>query len=101
MAKAKIVYACQNCGHQSPKWLGKCPDCNQWNTLVEEAFERAAHPRDEMFSGAKEAAASIAEISTAAEGRLLSGIGEFDRVLGGGLVAGSVILLGGDPGIGK
>jgi DNA repair protein RadA/Sms len=101
MAKARIVYSCQNCGHQSPKWLGKCPDCNQWNTLVEEKFERAPHPRDEIHLGVKEEPASIAEISTAEEGRVLSGIGEFDRVLGGGLVAGSVTLIGGDPGIGK
>ena len=101
MAKAKIVYACQNCGFQSPKWLGKCPDCNQWNTLVEEKFERAAHPRDEFNLGSNEQPASIAEISTGEEGRVLSGIGEFDRVLGGGLVRGSVVLIGGDPGIGK
>ena len=101
MARAKIIFACQNCGHQSPKWLGKCPDCNQWNTLVEEKFERAAHPRDEFNLGTKEHPTSIAEISTAEEGRVLSGIGEFDRVLGGGLVPGSVTLIGGDPGIGK
>ena len=101
MPKPKIVYACQNCGYQSPKWLGKCPDCNQWNTLVEEKYERGAHPRDELNLGGKESPASIAEISIAEEGRALSGIGEFDRVLGGGLVPGSVILIGGDPGIGK
>ncbi|HEY3305232.1 MAG TPA: DNA repair protein RadA [Candidatus Binatia bacterium] len=101
MAKAKIVYACQNCGFQAPKWLGKCPDCNQWNTLVEEKFERAANPRDEFNLGAKETPTSIADISTAEEGRVLSSISEFDRVLGGGLVPGSVTLIGGDPGIGK
>lgn len=101
MAKAKIIYSCQNCGYQSPKWLGKCPDCNQWNTLVEERFEQAAHPRGEPSLGTKEDPALLTEISTAEEGRVLSGIGEFDRVLGGGLVAGSVILIGGDPGIGK
>src|SRR5678816_2068833 len=70
MAKVKIIYSCQSCGYQSPKWLGRCPDCHQWNSLDEER-------------------------------RVLSGIGEFDRVLGGGLVQGSVILIGGDPGIGK
>jgi len=101
VAKVKIVYGCQNCGFQSPKWLGKCPDCNQWNTLVEEKYERPAHPRDEFNLGVKETPTSIAEISTAEEGRVLSGIGEFDRVLGGGLVPGSVTLIGGDPGIGK
>ena len=101
MAKPKIVYSCQSCGYQSPKWMGKCPDCNQWNTFVEEKYERAAHPRGELSLGTREAPASIHEIDTAEEGRVLSGIGEFDRVLGGGLVAGSVILIGGDPGIGK
>ena len=101
MAKPKIVYACQSCGYQSPKWMGKCPDCNQWNTFAEEKYERAVHPRGELSLGTREAPASIHEIDTAEEGRVLSGIGEFDRVLGGGLVAGSVILIGGDPGIGK
>src|SRR5213594_1763785 len=101
MAKPKIIYACQNCGFQSPKWLGKCPDCNQWNSLVEERFERAAHPRGEISLGSKEEPASIGTISTAEEGRIFSGLSEFDRVLGGGLVPGSVVLIGGDPGIGK
>ncbi|MBI1993258.1 MAG: DNA repair protein RadA [Deltaproteobacteria bacterium] len=101
MAKPKIIYACQSCGYQSPKWLGKCPDCNQWNTLVEERIERSTHRRDELTLGTKEEPAPINEISTAEEGRILSGIGEFDRVLGGGLVPGSVTLIGGDPGIGK
>ena len=101
MAKVKIVYACQSCGYQSPKWLGRCPDCNQWNSLVEERQERAAHPRGELSLGSKEDPSPIHAIATDEEGRVLSGIGEFDRVLGGGLVAGSVILIGGDPGIGK
>jgi len=101
MAKPKIIYACQSCGYQSPKWLGKCPDCNQWNSLVEERLERAANPRGELSLGTREEPSPIHEISTTEEGRLLSGIGEFDRVLGGGLVPGSVILIGGDPGIGK
>ncbi|MBI2997709.1 MAG: DNA repair protein RadA [Deltaproteobacteria bacterium] len=101
MAKAKVIYACQSCGFQSPKWLGKCPDCNQWNTLVEERVERAFHPRGELALGSAEVASPISEISAAGDTRLLSGIKEFDRVLGGGLVAGSVILIGGDPGIGK
>src|ERR1700741_947293 len=101
MAKAKTIFACQSCGFQSPKWLGKCPDCNQWNTFAEEHFEKASTPRAELSLGTKEAPASIDEIDTSEEGRVLSGIGEFDRVLGGGLVPGSVILIGGDPGIGK
>jgi DNA repair protein RadA/Sms len=101
MAKPKIVYSCQSCGYQSPKWMGKCPDCNQWNTFVEEKYEKAGHLRGELSFGTRETPASIHEIDTTEEGRVLSGIAEFDRVLGGGLVAGSVILIGGDPGIGK
>ncbi|MFQ5681979.1 MAG: DNA repair protein RadA [Candidatus Binatia bacterium] len=101
MAKAKTIYACQNCGFQSPKWLGKCPDCNQWHTLVEERVERESHQDGRLGLRTKEKPLPVAEISTAAEGRILSGIGEFDRVLGDGLVPGSVVLIGGDPGIGK
>jgi DNA repair protein RadA/Sms len=101
MAKAKIIYACQSCGYQSPKWLGRCPDCNQWNSLIEEKQERAAHPRSELSLGSKEDPSPIHDIAGDDERRMLSGIGEFDRVLGGGLVPGSVILIGGDPGIGK
>src|SRR5581483_8442187 len=101
MAKAKTIFACQSCGYHSPKWLGKCPDCNQWNTFAEERFEKASTPRGELSLGTREDPAPIHEIDTSEEGRVLSGIGEFDRVLGGGLVPGSVILIGGDPGIGK
>jgi DNA repair protein RadA/Sms len=100
MVKPKIVFACQNCGYQSPRWLGKCPDCNQWNSLVEETTEVNKHARAEV-SGARQDPSRLSQISTQEEGRVLSGIGEFDRVLGGGLVPGSVILIGGDPGIGK
>jgi DNA repair protein RadA/Sms len=101
MAKARVVFSCQNCGSQSPKWLGRCPDCNQWNTMVEEKVERSVHAREALGFGVHENSTAIADISTAEEGRVLSGIGEFDRVLGGGLVPGSVTLIGGDPGIGK
>ena len=101
MAKAKIIYTCQNCGFQAPKWLGRCPDCNQWNTLIEERIEEAAHSREEISWGTDEDPSPIPEIAIAEEDRVLSGIGEFDRVLGGGLVKGSVVLIGGDPGIGK
>ena len=100
MAKPKIIFACQNCGYQSPRWLGKCPDCNQWNSLVEETTEVSKNTRIEV-AGTRQDPSRLSEISTREEGRVLSGIGEFDRVLGGGLVRGSVILIGGDPGIGK
>src|SRR5918999_5287542 len=101
MAKAKTFFACQSCGYQSSKWLGKCPDCSQWNSFAEERFEKASTARGELSLGTKEDPAPIHEIDTSEEGRMLCGIDEFDRVLGGGLVAGSVILIGGDPGIGK
>jgi DNA repair protein RadA/Sms len=100
VAKPKIIFACQNCGYQSPRWLGKCPDCNQWNSLVEETTEVNKNIRAEV-SGTRQDPFRLSEISTQEEGRVLSGISEFDRVLGGGLVQGSVILIGGDPGIGK
>jgi DNA repair protein RadA/Sms len=103
MTRAKTVFACQNCGYQAPKWLGKCPDCNSWNSFAEEpvslAPERSAHAL--ALSDPNLPPQSIQSIVTAEEGRLKTGIGEFDRVLGGGLVVGTVVLIGGDPGIGK
>src|SRR3984957_1763426 len=102
MPKSREVYICQNCGASSPKWQGQCPGCSEWNTLVAEIS--SVNPRQ----GARSAKASRADVSTplAAEAsleqpRLTTGSGELDRVLGGGLVPGSVTLIGGDPGIGK
>jgi DNA repair protein RadA/Sms len=96
--KSRTVYVCQSCGHRSPRWLGRCPGCDAWNTLIEEVEVRSKRP----------AKAGAAEVRRLAEvdagqgpGRLSTRIGELDRVLGGGLVAGSTVLLGGDPGIGK
>ncbi len=98
--KIKTVYVCQSCGTQSPRWMGKCPDCGQWNTLVEERQER---PRDigsaRRTRGAE--ALPLSDIRTGGEERFVTKIRELDRVLGGGIVAGSVVLIGGDPGIGK
>ncbi len=103
MVKTKTVFGCQNCGYQSPKWLGKCPDCGSWNSFVEElvspATERPAHSI--AISGQDYPPQSILSIETSEEGRVRTEISEFDRVLGGGLVIGSVVLIGGDPGIGK
>ncbi|MBN1414148.1 MAG: DNA repair protein RadA [Bacteroidales bacterium] len=101
MAKSKIVFFCRNCGAEAPKWLGKCPSCGQWNTFVEEVIRTkstADHHRDPGKTAIPE---KLAEISPVEEIRLDTGIGEFNRVLGGGLVQGSVVLLGGEPGIGK
>jgi DNA repair protein RadA/Sms len=103
MTKIKTIFACQNCGHQSPKWLGKCPDCGTWNSFVEEQFSAVAEsPVHSIAIGGRDVPPqSISAIETAEEGRLKTEVSEFDRVLGGGLAIGSVVLIGGDPGIGK
>ena len=107
MAKAKTTYFCQHCGYESPKWLGKCPSCNEWNTLVEEVVEKQAArvPDWRTVSGSttKRAnqAAAIHEIVQTAEIRWPTSDGELNRVLGGGIVPGSLVLIGGEPGIGK
>ena len=99
MAKTKSVYTCQSCGFKSPKWLGKCPDCNQWNSLVEEiAFEERRGLQ--VFEG-DYSPQPITTLEAREDDRLKTGIQELDRVLGGGIVLGSATLIGGDPGIGK
>jgi DNA repair protein RadA/Sms len=104
MAKEKSIYSCTECGASSPKWLGKCPGCGAWNTLVESVAEQSAKPR---YGGSGrgllpvEAVATLAEIDATDAERQPTGIEEFDRALGGGIVAGGVVLIGGDPGIGK
>jgi DNA repair protein RadA/Sms len=102
MTKAKTHFVCQACGYQAPKWLGRCPGCQEWNTFVEErVIEEKAPERDLLGFGAEAVPTSIVEIAGEERGRFQIGIEEFDRVLGGGIVFGSVILVGGDPGIGK
>ena len=98
----KTVYTCQTCGYETPKWMGKCPDCGEWQSFVDEA---KASKRAPGFAG-KGAVTSAEVIAVSAidsqdESRILTGIKELDRVLGGGLVPGTLILIGGDPGIGK
>ncbi|QJD96699.1 DNA repair protein RadA [Mucilaginibacter robiniae] len=110
MAKTKTSYFCQSCGFESPKWLGKCPSCGQWNTFVEEVVEKvnAAIP-DWKAAGNKSStslqrankAVPVADITFAEEHRILTPDKELNRVLGGGIVAGSLVLIGGEPGIGK
>ena len=107
MPRSATVYSCSSCGHESPKWHGRCPGCGEWNSLVEEA-RAAPRPR-----AARRAAAPALRRARAASrwrsptsqapavARLTTGIGELDRVLGGGLVPGSLVLIGGSPGIGK
>ena len=103
MARKRIVYVCGECGGEQPKWGGRCPECGAWNTLTELAVEpaRAAALAGARAGGAGAAPVSLAEVSTAAVDRLTLGLGEWDRVLGGGVVPGSLVLIGGEPGIGK
>jgi DNA repair protein RadA/Sms len=98
--KTKTVYVCQSCGSQSPRWMGKCPDCNAWNTMVEERLEKQKDIGAAKRAGGAEPLL-LGEIETKDEDRFVTRIGELDRVLGGGIVSGSVVLIGGDPGIGK
>src|SRR5258708_918007 len=100
----RSVFVCQECGAQSPKWLGRCADCGAWNALVEERAQDqsalGAH-RYTSIAGASSSAQLYADIRLEQHARLTTSIDEFDRVLGGGVVPGSLILLGGEPGIGK
>ncbi|MCK5776597.1 MAG: DNA repair protein RadA, partial [Bacteroidales bacterium] len=105
MAKIKKAFFCQNCGAQSPKWVGKCPSCNQWNTFIEEIIEKedstTSWQSTTETTPTKSKARKLKDISTEELSRLNTHSEELNRVLGGGLVPGSVILLGGEPGIGK
>ena len=103
--KPKTVFACQECGAQSPKWLGRCPECGAWNSFVEERQAPegvTAATAEKRYTLASAAGPQLyADIDTVVAERLSTGIGEFDRVLGGGVVPGSLVLIGGEPGIGK
>jgi DNA repair protein RadA/Sms len=99
MSKTRIKYICSNCGYESLKWLGKCPECDSWNTFNEEIVE--TNKRKPILSKVKINIKKISEIDGSEENRIKTKMEEFDRVLGGGFMPGSVILLGGDPGIGK
>ncbi len=101
MSKKRTVFTCQQCGAQSPKWQGRCPDCGEWNSMAEEAapVADAAAPLRAGFDA--HPPVPVTEITTQDEPRLHTGIDEFDRIVGGGIVPGSAVLIGGDPGIGK
>ena len=104
MAKAKTVYVCSECGHETPKWLGKCPECGSWNTLEEQAPaipQPQAEKKLKRAPGSDADALLVSEIPEETMARRSTGIHELDRVLGGGVVDGSLVLVGGDPGIGK
>ena len=100
MAKSKSIYSCTECGATSPKWQGQCPGCGEWNTLLESVAEKASGHRFESPTPVARPR-NLAEIEARESERIATGISEFDRALGGGLVAGGVVLIGGDPGIGK
>ncbi|SDP88803.1 DNA repair protein RadA/Sms [Mucilaginibacter sp. OK268] len=107
MAKTKIAYFCQSCGFESAKWLGKCPSCQQWNTFVEEIIDKGntpSVPTWKVTSNTQQRAnkpVQVADITFSEEHRMQTPDKEFNRVLGGGIVAGSLVLIGGEPGIGK
>ena len=108
MAKAKTVFYCTECGNETAKWAGKCPACGAWNTIEEHiAAEEPIGKKNKHSDANKYASISetrakkISDISFQKDIRFLTGLGEFDRVLGGGLVEGSVVLISGEPGIGK
>ncbi|ANX10514.1 DNA repair protein RadA [Fictibacillus arsenicus] len=103
MAKVKSIFLCQDCGYESPKWMGKCPGCQAWNTMVEETIrpEKNVRGLSSGDSNLKQKPQSIVEVKSEQEPRIPTNYQEFNRVLGGGIVPGSLVLVGGDPGIGK
>jgi DNA repair protein RadA/Sms len=101
MAKIKTVFTCQECGYQSPKWLGKCPDCQQWNSFSEEETFKPSKIAPRSVNGRESRPKTISEIEDQSFQRYVTGLTEFDRVMGGGVTLGSLTLIGGEPGIGK
>lgn len=101
MAKSTMVYFCKECGYETSKWLGQCPGCGQWNSMVEEPARKKVVAKVSNVKEGQSKVSPITDISLEAEEKLSTGLGELDRVLGGGIVKGSLILVGGDPGIGK
>lgn len=99
MSKTKLIIHCQQCGYLSPKWLGRCPECGEWDSFLEETVEAKSSSKEAVYSS--HPPQKIEAVSTVAQSRFQAGISEFDRVLGGGIVPGSVVLIGGEPGIGK
>lgn len=101
MAKTnKTIWYCNSCGNESPKWLGRCPSCGEWNTMVEAPVTNSKSSLSKQSTSDRKVH-KLAEVSSASESRLILGIGELDRLLGGGIVPGSLVLIGGEPGIGK
>lgn len=101
MAKIKTKYVCQSCGYETAKWLGKCPECTKWNTFVEEIDQKSTKKEVFIIDKSSSKPVTINSIESKEEERFTTDINELDRVLGGGIVKGSLVLVGGDPGIGK
>lgn len=101
MPKPKTIFTCSFCGYQAPKWIGRCPECDQWNTFYEELQKEPDKKSSWRPDTGSAQPVSLRSITATTETRIETGIGEFDRVLGGGLVRGAAVLIGGDPGIGK
>src|ERR1051325_9004520 len=107
MSKTRSQFVCSSCGYISPRWIGKCPECNAWNSFVEEITSlssensKAKGARNYGSSGGAARPLKLSEITLTEEDRISTGITELDRVLGGGIMHGSLVLIGGDPGIGK
>ena len=106
MSKSRSAFFCQNCGYESSKWVGKCPSCNEWNTFVEEVIVKGTDKNEkddwkELSGKGKLKTVSINDVTSAEEKRIVTGDAELNRVLGGGIVLGSIVLVAGEPGIGK
>ena len=102
MTKTKTLFFCRECGGEHPKWQGQCSHCGVWNSLTEEiVLNKKLAPRVTHYAGSQSALTLLKDVQLQAHQRLSTGVSEFDHVLGGGLVSGSVILIGGDPGVGK
>ena len=102
MAKVKTVWFCKSCGNESPKWMGRCPACGEWNTMVEESVATGSKASQQMqLPGSGHKPLPLSHIDSSTESRISLNNAEVDRILGGGLVEGSLVLIGGEPGIGK
>lgn len=101
MAKSKTVFVCRNCGTEAPKWIGKCPSCGEWNTFAEEVVVKTSGIAEAHFSTTRSSPVRLHEVDSNSQPRIDTQTRELNRVLGGGLVRGSVVLIGGEPGIGK